>query len=50
LAEAELFGYKKGAFTGATEGRAGLIEQADHGTFYLNEIADATPELQAKLL
>ena len=50
LVEAELFGHTKGAFTGATECRTGLIEQADNGTLYLNEIADASPQLQAKLL
>jgi transcriptional regulator with PAS, ATPase and Fis domain len=50
LVEAELFGHCQGAFTNAVGDRTGLIEQADHGTFYLNEIADATPELQAKLL
>ncbi len=50
MIESELFGYKKGAFTGATEDRIGLLEQADGGTFYLNEIADATLEFQAKLL
>ena len=50
MVEAELFGFKKGAFTGAERERVGLLEEADGGTFYLNEIADATPEFQAKLL
>ena len=50
MIEAELFGHTKGAFTSADKDRKGLIEQADKGTFYLNEIADATPEFQAKLL
>ncbi len=50
MVEAELFGFKKGAFTGAESSRVGLLEEADGGTFYLNEIADATPEFQAKLL
>jgi DNA-binding NtrC family response regulator len=50
MIESELFGYKKGAYTGADKATTGLIEEADGGTFYLNEIADASPELQAKLL
>lgn len=50
MVEAELFGFKRGAFTGAEHSRVGLLEEADGGTFYLNEIADATPEFQAKLL
>jgi len=50
MAEAELFGYKKGAYTGATDDKPGLLELADGGTFYLNEIADATMMFQAKLL
>lgn len=50
MVEAELFGYMKGAFTDAHQTRVGLIEEADGGTFYLNEISDATPEFQAKLL
>src|SRR5207245_10145508 len=48
--EAELFGYKKGAFTDAREPKRGLIEVADGGTLFLDEIADLDPELQAKLL
>src|SRR5438876_3622232 len=50
LLEAELFGYKKGAFTDAREAKRGLIEGADGGTLFLDEIADLAPELQAKLL
>src|SRR3989442_10285138 len=50
LLEAELFGYKKGAFTDAREAKRGLIEVADGGTLFLDEIADLGPELQAKLL
>jgi transcriptional regulator with GAF, ATPase, and Fis domain len=50
MIESELFGYSKGAFTGALELKAGLFERAEGGTFYLNEIADATPAFQAKLL
>jgi DNA-binding NtrC family response regulator/tetratricopeptide (TPR) repeat protein len=50
MIEAELFGHAKGAYTGAVGDRSGLFEQADGGTFYLNEIADASAEFQAKLL
>lgn len=50
MVEAELFGFRKGAFTGAESNRKGLFEEADGGTFYLNEIADASQEFQAKLL
>src|SRR5205809_4899946 len=50
LLEAELFGYKKGAFTDAREAKRGLIEVADGGTLLLDEIAELGPELQAKLL
>lgn len=50
LLESELFGYKKGAFTGATQDKKGLFEVADQGTFFLDEIADISVALQAKLL
>jgi len=50
LLESELFGHVKGAFTGATTARKGLIEEADGGTFFFDEIAETTPAFQAKLL
>lgn len=50
LMEAELFGYEKGAFTGASLTKEGRIELAQHGTLFLDEIATLTPALQSKLL
>lgn len=50
LLESELFGHKKGSFTGAISEKRGLFEVADGGTFFLDEIADISPTIQAKLL
>ncbi len=50
LLESELFGHARGAFTGATFARTGLIQEADHGTLFMDEIANLPVEMQAKLL
>ena len=50
ILESELFGYKKGAFTHATQDRTGLFQEADKGTIFLDEIGDVSPTIQTKLL
>ena len=50
ILESELFGYRKGAFTNASEDRKGLFDQADGSTIFLDEIGDLTPAVQTKLL
>src|SRR6185503_18997804 len=50
LLESELFGHARGAFTGAVSARKGLLEEADGGTFFFDEIAETSVAFQAKLL
>src|SRR5262249_43293210 len=50
LLESELFGHEKGSFTGATQAKSGLVEVAEGGTLFIDEIAEMGPGLQAKLL
>jgi len=50
LAESEFFGHARGAFTGAVQDRPGVLQAADRGTLFLDEVEDLSPALQAKLL
>jgi DNA-binding NtrC family response regulator len=50
LLESELFGHEKGSFTGATQAKRGLIEVAEGGTLFIDEVAEMAPAMQAKLL
>lgn len=50
LADSELFGHRRGAFTGAVASRAGAFEQADRGTLFLDEVAELSPSVQVRLL
>jgi len=50
LVESELFGYEKGAFSGADSSKPGLFELADKSTIFLDEIGELQPQIQVKLL
>ncbi len=50
LLESELFGHARGAFTGATDGKSGLLELANHGTFFFDEISNLSMNTQSKIL
>ena len=50
LVESEIFGYEKGAFTGALDRKPGRFERAEHGTLFLDEVGNLTPHVQMKLL
>ncbi len=50
ILESELFGYKKGAFTHASQNKIGLFQEAQHGSIFLDEIGDVSPTIQTKLL
>ncbi len=50
LLESELFGYKRGAFTGAVQNKRGLFQVADGGTFFMDEVGEISPKIQVKLL
>jgi two-component system, NtrC family, response regulator AtoC len=50
ILESELFGYKRGAFTGAQTDKMGLLQMANKGTFFVDEVGDMNPSIQAKLL
>src|SRR5260370_12194008 len=50
LAESQLFGHVRGAFTGAIENREGVFSQADNGTLFIDELCELSPHLQANLL